>query len=70
MTTGGSDRLDLGDGHPEEPATHDENAAAGEGRSLTLRHDRDRGQSLAEQATLLYYRTTWRLPQPPSLLPT
>ncbi|MEH6828999.1 heparinase II/III family protein [Parasphingorhabdus sp.] len=62
MTTSKPDRLDLGDGHPDEPATHDENDAAGEGRSLTLRHDRDRGQSLAQQATMLYYRMTWRMP--------
>lgn len=35
---------------------------APEGRSLTLRHSGDRGQSLAEQAALLYYRMTWRMP--------
>ena len=62
MTTDKPDRLDLGDGDPDDPATHDENDTAGTGRSLTLRHDRDRGQSLAEQATMLYYRMTWRMP--------
>ncbi len=62
MTTDGSDRLDLGDSDPDEPAIHDENDAIGEGRSLTLRHDRNRGQSLAEQAAMLYYRMTWRMP--------
>ena len=35
---------------------------APEGRSLTLRSDGDRGQSLAQQAALLYYRMTWRMP--------
>ncbi|MEP0728456.1 MAG: heparinase, partial [Parasphingorhabdus sp.] len=62
MSTDKPDRLDLGDSDPDGPATHDENDAAGEGRSLTLRHDKDRGQSLAEQATMLYYRMTWRMP--------
>ena len=62
MTTGRPDRLDLGDSDPDDPATHDENDSAGESRSLTLRHDRNRGQSLAEQAAMLYYRMTWRMP--------
>lgn len=32
------------------------------GRSLTLRAPTDRGQSLAEQLAMFYYRMTWRMP--------
>ena len=32
MTTGRSDRLDLGDGDPDQPDTYDENDTIGEGR--------------------------------------
>ncbi|WP_422345074.1 heparinase II/III family protein [Parasphingorhabdus sp.] len=39
-----------------------EESEAPEGRSLTLRAGGDRGQSLAEQTALLYYRMTWRMP--------
>ena len=39
-----------------------EKSEAPEGQSLTLRADGDRGQSLAEQTALLYYRMTWRMP--------
>ncbi len=39
-----------------------EESVAPEGRSLTLRAAGDRGQSLAEQTALLYYRMTWRMP--------
>ncbi|MEW4468542.1 heparinase II/III family protein [Parasphingorhabdus sp. JC815] len=39
-----------------------EESVAPEGRSLTLRADGDRGQSLAQQTALLYYRMTWRMP--------
>ncbi|WP_108811740.1 heparinase II/III domain-containing protein [Sphingorhabdus sp. Alg231-15] len=39
-----------------------EESEAPEGRSLTLRAAGDRGQSLAEQTALLYYRMTWRMP--------
>ncbi len=39
-----------------------EHEEAPDGRSLTLRSDGDRGQSLAEQAAMLYYRMTWRMP--------
>ncbi|WP_430427822.1 heparinase II/III family protein [Parasphingorhabdus sp.] len=62
MNADSSDRLDLGDSDPDDLATHDENDAAPDGRSLTLRTDSDRGQSLAEQAAMLYYRMTWRMP--------
>ncbi|MBF6602117.1 MAG: hypothetical protein ITG03_04015, partial [Sphingorhabdus sp.] len=39
-----------------------EESKAPEGRSLTLRAGGDRGQSLAQQTALLYYRMTWRMP--------
>lgn len=39
-----------------------EESQAPEGRSLTIRSDSHRGQSLAEQTSLLYYRMTWRMP--------
>ncbi len=39
-----------------------EESEAPDGQSLTLRADGDRGQSLAEQTALLYYRMTWRMP--------
>ena len=35
---------------------------APDGQSLTIRSGGDRGQSLAEQAAMLYYRMTWRMP--------
>ncbi|SIN61417.1 Uncharacterized conserved protein, heparinase superfamily [Parasphingorhabdus marina DSM 22363] len=47
---------------PERDRYAGEATEAPEGRSLTLRHSGDRGQSLAEQAALLYYRMTWRMP--------
>ncbi|MEH6757153.1 MAG: heparinase II/III family protein [Parasphingorhabdus sp.] len=39
-----------------------EESQAPDGRSLTIRSDSHRGQSLAEQTALLYYRMTWRMP--------
>ncbi|MEO0439540.1 MAG: heparinase II/III family protein [Pseudomonadota bacterium] len=50
------------DATPERDRYAGEATEAPEGRSLTLRHSGDRGQSLAEQAALLYYRMTWRMP--------
>ncbi|MEO9468180.1 heparinase II/III family protein [Parasphingorhabdus sp.] len=50
------------DNRPERDRYAGEATEAPEGRSLTLRHSGDRGQSLAEQAALLYYRMTWRMP--------
>ncbi len=62
MTEASSDRLNLGDSDPGEHATYDEHDEVGESRSLTLRTDSDRGQSLAQQIAMLYYRMTWRMP--------
>lgn len=65
MSEGAPDQNDWAEDSPvdESPdrykGTHEE---APEGRSLTLRSDGDRGQSLAEQASMLYYRMTWRMP--------
>ncbi|MEL6876098.1 MAG: heparinase II/III family protein, partial [Pseudomonadota bacterium] len=50
------------DATPERDRYAGEATEAPEGRSLTLRHSGDRGQSLAQQASLLYYRMTWRMP--------
>ncbi len=50
------------DAKPERDRYAGEATEAPEGRSLTLRHSGDRGQSLAQQASLLYYRMTWRMP--------
>ncbi|MDZ7588205.1 MAG: heparinase II/III family protein [Parasphingorhabdus sp.] len=44
----------------DEDAEGEQVASAG--RSLMIRPDGDKGHSLAEQAALLYYRLTWRMP--------
>ncbi|VAW05185.1 Heparinase II/III-like [hydrothermal vent metagenome] len=54
---------DPGDWAEEEPDRYSgDHEEAPNGRSLTLRSAGDRGQSLAEQAAMLYYRMTWRMP--------
>lgn len=58
----GSDPTEEDDRSAERDRYAGEATEAPEGRSLTLHASGDRGQSLAEQASLLYYRMTWRMP--------
>ena len=54
---------DLDEGEDANPDRYNgEESEAPDGRSLTLRSGSDQGQSLAQQAALLYYRMTWRMP--------
>jgi len=54
---------DQDDWTSDGPAQYnDDLEEAPDGQSLTIRSGSDRGQSLAQQATMLYYRMTWRMP--------